>query len=120
MADHGQAEDLLSTIERLPPGLRPPFLDGQALRFRARLAPTADAADSGFTTAINRFRELPFWLAVTLLEHGEWLGEQGRSDEAEPLVAEAREIFERLEAAPWLERADAARPALARIGTQTD
>jgi hypothetical protein len=30
---------------------------------------------------------------------------QGRPDEAEPLLAEARETFERLEARPWLERA---------------
>ena len=29
---------------------------------------------------------------------------QGRRDEAEPLLAEAREIFEQLEATPWLER----------------
>ena len=47
-----------------------------------------------------------------LLEHGEWLAEGGTADEAEPLLAEAREIFERLGAAPWLERLDAlAEPA---------
>jgi hypothetical protein len=48
-----------------------------------------------------------FWLAGTLLEHGEWLGANGRAEEAEPLLTEAREIFEGLEAAPWLERLDA-------------
>jgi len=42
---------------------------------------------------------------VTELEHAEWLRDQGRADEAEPLLTEAREIFERLEAGPWLERA---------------
>jgi len=110
IGDRGKAEELLSTIEGLPPGVRPPFLDGQAHRFRARLASTADAADSDYRTASTRFRELelPFWLAVTLLEHGEWLGDQGRSDEAEPLLAEARESFERLGATPWLLRAGAA------------
>jgi hypothetical protein len=41
---------------------------------------------------------------VTELEHGEWLVGQARADEAEPLLAEAGEIFERLEARPWLER----------------
>jgi hypothetical protein len=30
---------------------------------------------------------------------------RGRSPEAEPLLAEARQIFERLEAKPWVERA---------------
>ena len=64
--------------------------------------------------------ELPFWLAVTELEHGEWLAGQERLEDAEPLLLEAREIFERLEATPWLERIDAARPALARIGAETD
>ena len=47
-------------------------------------------------------------MAVTELEHGEWLVAQGRGDEAEQLLAEAREIFERLEAKPWLERLDTA------------
>ena len=46
-------------------------------------------------------------MAVTELEHGEWLVGQGRGDEAEQLLAEAREIFERLEATPWIERANA-------------
>jgi hypothetical protein len=39
------------------------------------------------------------------LEHAEWLDERGRNGEAGPLAAEAREIFERLEATPWVERA---------------
>jgi hypothetical protein len=47
---------------------------------------------------------MPFWLAVTLLEHGEWLVIQGRPAEAGPLLEEAGASFERLEAAPWSER----------------
>jgi len=52
------------------------------------------------TTGADRFRELglPFWLAVTLLEHGELTGDESS-------LAEAREIFEGLKATPWLERA---------------
>jgi hypothetical protein len=62
--------------------------------------------EAGFKTAAAGFREynFPFWLAVTELEHGEWLVAQGRAGEAEPLLSEAREIFDRLEATPWLER----------------
>jgi predicted ATPase/class 3 adenylate cyclase len=107
LGDREKAEELLGTIEDLPPGKRPPFLDAHAQRFRARLASTAEAADQAFSAAAARFRdlELPFWLAVTLLEHAELLDGQGRPAEAEPLLAEAREIFERLEAGPWLERA---------------
>jgi hypothetical protein len=64
-------------------------------------------ADDLFKGAAGLFRELavPFYMAVTQLEHGEWLAGEGRSPEAEPLLAEAREIFERLEAGPWVERA---------------
>jgi len=34
------------------------------------------------------------------------LAARGRPDDAAPLLAEAREIFDRLEAAPWLARVD--------------
>ena len=50
--------------------------------------------------------EIPFWLGVTLLEHAELSGSDGSR-------AEARAIFERLQATPWVERADAGSPALA-------
>ncbi len=73
-----------------------------------------DEVEQRLKSAAATFRELglPFWLAVTLLEHGEWLTGQGRTDDAESLLAEAREIFERLEATPWLERAGA------RVGSE--
>jgi hypothetical protein len=45
-------------------------------------------------------------VAVTRLEHGEWLAGEGRAEEAEPLFAEARELFERLDAKRWLDRID--------------
>ena len=48
---------------------------------------------------------LPFWLAVTLLEHAELLAGRDLADEAEPLLADARGIFEDLQAQPWLDRA---------------
>ena len=97
-----RADELLTMVEELPPGIRPPFLEAQAQRFRARMSDD----ETGFKAAAGGFREynFPFWLAVTQLEHGEWLVAHGRAEEAEPLLAEAREIFERLEAAPWLER----------------
>ena len=48
-----------------------------------------------------------FWRAVAQLEHAERLAADGRPHEAEPLLAEARDTFERLEAKPWLDRLDA-------------
>jgi hypothetical protein len=53
---------------------------------------------------------MPFWLAVTQLEHAERLHELGRDAEAEPLLSEAREIFAGLEASPWLKRATSLGP----------
>jgi len=57
-----------------------------------------DAAER-LSAAAARFRELaiPFWLGVTLLEHGELTGDDSS-------FAEAREIFEQLDARPWLDR----------------
>ena len=92
--------------------MRPPFLDATAHRFRAHLAGDDPAADRRFTAAAAELRELelPFHLAVAQLEHGEWLVAHGRADDAEPLLAEARETFERLQAQPWLDRLDTVAP----------
>ena len=97
LGDSAKVEELLGTIEALRPGERPPLLEAHAHRFRAKLT----GAESGFRSAEALFRELeiPFDLAVTLLEHGEAAGN-------EALVLEAREIFERLGATPWLARCD--------------
>jgi predicted ATPase len=108
LGDHDTARDLLGTIEAIPAGRRPPFLEAHAHRVHA----TLDDDLAEFERASARFREIgiPFWLAVTLLEHGEKLAEQGRREEAEALLDEARAIFERLEATPWLERLETAQP----------
>jgi len=106
------ADGLLSVVERLPPGNRSQFLNAQVARFRARIAARqgdTEEAERLIKGAGALFHELatPFHLAVTRLEHAEWLAEQGRMDDARPILAEAREIFERLEAKPWLDRAGA-------------
>jgi class 3 adenylate cyclase/tetratricopeptide (TPR) repeat protein len=105
LGDMTKATELLGSIQSVPPGLRPPYLSAQALRYRGRLAPSDERAGEHFAAAEARFRELGvvFWLAVTLLEHGELTGESA-------LLEEAREIFEELKAAPWLERLDALSP----------
>jgi tetratricopeptide (TPR) repeat protein len=107
--DVSRAEELLAVVDSLPPGGSPQFLQAHSYRFHARLAVRAgnvEEADRLYRRGVGLFRELgfPFYLAVTLLEQGEWLAAQGRRDEAEPLLAEAREIFERLAAKPWLNR----------------
>ena len=107
LGERERAGELLATVETVKPGLRPPYLDAQAHRFRARLADSDEAAEAGFAAAEDRFRDLEirFWLAVAQLEHAEWLARHGRVADAEPLAGEARDEFEQLRAAPWLERA---------------
>jgi class 3 adenylate cyclase/tetratricopeptide (TPR) repeat protein len=109
LGDHTKANELLEIVEALPPGLSSPFFQATAHRFRGHLAGDDPGADRHFTAAAAQFRafELPFYLAVVQLEHAEWLAARGRPDDAQPLLAEARETFERLEAQPWLDRVDA-------------
>ena len=104
-----RTDEIFERIRRLSPGVRTPLVDAQLARYDAHLAAGAgelDGADRRFRNAAELLREVGarFYLAVVLLEHGEHLTAE-RPDEAEPLLAEACEIFERLEAAPWLERA---------------
>jgi predicted ATPase/class 3 adenylate cyclase len=98
-----QAAELVSRLERLPGGFRPPFVVAQARRLRARL----DNDPAGCAAAAAGFDELgmPFWAAVSCLEHAELLG---AGEEAEQLLADARETFQLLKAKPWLDRVDAA------------
>ena len=108
MDDAAKAEQLLAIVDALPPGGSPRFLRAHSRRFRARLASSRDPVEVErlFTSATDLFRRLdhPFYLGATLLEQVEWLSTQNRASEIAALVSEAREIFERLQAAPWLER----------------
>jgi tetratricopeptide (TPR) repeat protein len=106
LGESAKVEELLALVESIPLGTRPPYLDAQAKRFRAQLG----GDPSGYEVAAESFRHLslPFWLAVTLLEHGELTGD-------ESLFAEAREIFERLKARPWLKRLNAVAPTRTEV-----
>jgi class 3 adenylate cyclase/tetratricopeptide (TPR) repeat protein len=101
-----RAEELLALVESLPHGRSPQTLQAHAARFRARLSSDPEEADRLFKRAAARFGEIsvPFYLAVTQLEHAERLLADHRGDDAAPLLADAAETFKRLGAAPWLER----------------
>jgi tetratricopeptide (TPR) repeat protein len=122
LGDDLKTEQVLGQIDSLREGELPPLLAAQAARFHARLSANRkqhERAESGFRTAMELFRRLatPFHLAVTELEHAEWLASQDRRGEVEPFLAEARETFERLQAQPWLERVDTVAPdAPAEVG----
>jgi class 3 adenylate cyclase/tetratricopeptide (TPR) repeat protein len=113
LGDTAKAEELISFVEDLPPGYVPQMIRAHCSRFRGRLAAiegAAERAEQEFKAAAGSFRELatPFPLAVTQLEYAEWLVQEGRAEEAAPLLSEARGTFERLGATPWLERVDRA------------
>jgi ATP/maltotriose-dependent transcriptional regulator MalT len=113
LGDLEKANDLLTIAEAVAPGLRPQFIDATIARFRARLAATAgkfEDADRLFGGAGGLFEELgtPFYVAVSRLEQAEWLAGQDRAVQAQRSAAQAREIFERLRAKPWLERTERA------------
>jgi class 3 adenylate cyclase/tetratricopeptide (TPR) repeat protein len=107
--DLAKVESLLVTIDSHYPGERTPSLEAQRFRLHARLDArrgVSAGVDRGYRVAERIFGELGlvFALAATQLEHGEWLIAEGRGADAEPLLAAAQEVFERLEAAPWLAR----------------
>jgi class 3 adenylate cyclase/tetratricopeptide (TPR) repeat protein len=109
LGEPGRTAEIFERVRGLSAGVRTPFVDAQLARYdahRAAAAGNAPEADGRFRNASELLREVGarFYLAVVLLEHGEFLA-RVRPDEAEPLLDEARETFERLEARPWLERA---------------
>jgi class 3 adenylate cyclase/tetratricopeptide (TPR) repeat protein len=109
LGDTELAKELLAVPRDFGKGESTPSWRGQTSRLEARLAAARgeqDSVEPNFKAAAGQFREIgvPYWLAVTLGEHAEWLAAQERADEAAPFVAEARDIFERLKARPWLER----------------
>jgi predicted ATPase/class 3 adenylate cyclase len=116
VGDEAKAESLIESVDNLAAGLRARSLNAHIARLRARLnvrSRQEHGVERLYATAERLFAdvETPFWLAVTRLEHGEWLMQHGRRGEAELLLAEARTAFEELRAAPWLERtARAAEP----------
>ncbi|HWW10798.1 MAG TPA: adenylate/guanylate cyclase domain-containing protein [Candidatus Acidoferrales bacterium] len=97
---------------------RAPIVHAHIARFRARLAALegreADVI-SDTRDAIDFFqrRQMPFWLAVSRLEFGEWLAARGRMAEATEQLTDARTTFESLRAGPWIDRVDNAEQARA-------
>ncbi len=110
LGDVAKTQDLLGILDALRPGELTPWLRAIRADYRGRLAAQTGSPDAGahFQEAERVYEGLgtPFFLAVTQLAHAEWLAEQAEPDEAAALKTAARDVFERLRAVPWLERAD--------------
>jgi hypothetical protein len=104
------ANRLLKLVDDAPWGHVPPLQRGLLPWLRAIVNVQAghDAGvDDDFAAAALALRSVraPFYLGRALLDHASWLRDHDRADEAEPLVSEAVELFTRLGAEPWIERA---------------
>ena len=116
--DIASAEETLAEFTSLTPIERRRLLDAQVARLSAKLM--CRKRESGdveglWSVAADGFRAIDarFWLAVTLVEHAEWLAQNDRSAEGALLADESAELFTEMRAAPWLERiAPLRRPAL--------
>ncbi|MFE9428267.1 AAA family ATPase [Kitasatospora sp. NPDC006697] len=84
----------------------PDWTRALVLRCQALLGP-AELAESGYLAALELHERAgrPFELARTSLLFGEWLRRGKRKTEARTRLREALEVFERLGAGPWAERA---------------
>ncbi len=114
--DLDAVERLLNPALAMRPGQTPPSVAGLRLRYRAKLAIARGIdegveADLSAAVSILRDAELRFLQAVTQLELGSWLHARRRDELAAEPLREARAIFERLKAAPWIARVDRAEVA---------
>ncbi|MEV4429428.1 AAA family ATPase [Streptomyces sp. NPDC049602] len=104
----GQTNDaraVLRAAERSLGTTRSARLDAIVSRASALLS-EPDGAEPHFRTALAdpASARWPFEHACTLLDFGEWLRRHRRAAEARPLLSTALEIFERLDARPWIAR----------------
>ena len=113
------AEALLRLADPLLGGRGRPLTHGIVRLLRGRLSlargqdPGADLQEA--EGALEAYGA-PYLLARTRLELGRWLHEQGRIDEALPLLALARPVFEELRAVPSLAELDALAPSWVLTG----
>lgn len=121
VGDISRVEALLTIIDSLRAMEATPLGHAIGARGAARLANIrgdVDNVEVPFKRAAGMFLEIgvPFWRAVTLAEHAEWLARHNRADDAELLLREARETFRQLGATSWLGKLSTLSGAIASPG----
>ncbi|TDC58173.1 helix-turn-helix transcriptional regulator [Actinomadura sp. KC345] len=104
----GAGEEPMARLAAFARNARQPWADGVASRCRALLTGDAgEEAERHFALALasHRLGGRPFERARTELLYGEWLRRSRRRAQARVRLGAALEIFERLGAVPWAERA---------------
>jgi hypothetical protein len=99
---------LAGRVDAVPGSAHSRLMRIGAGRIRARHAAAAGAEDLaadafGDALAAARSYGRRVYLASVLADYGLWLVECGRSEEAEPLLDEARALFEGMGAQRWLD-----------------
>ncbi|MEV6393095.1 helix-turn-helix transcriptional regulator [Nocardia xishanensis] len=103
LADPARAGDALDRLDAWAGDSRQDWVAALAARARALLGPD-DRAEEHFSTSLA-LGGRPFERARTQLLYGEWLRRNRRKVDARTQLQQAMEIFQRLDAAPWAERA---------------
>jgi class 3 adenylate cyclase/tetratricopeptide (TPR) repeat protein len=109
--DQAAATRIAAHVDAMPATIHVRTVDSQLNRLRANAAAAvgdAQQAADAFSVALANARNLgyAYWLAPVLYDYGAWLVAVGRAEEAAPLLAEARGLFETMGASAWLERID--------------
>jgi tetratricopeptide (TPR) repeat protein len=110
LQDPSLALPFAALLDAIPPGRRPRPVELCRARIRANAAAARgehDTAAEEFALALATARNLGMaaLLGPVLVDYGRWLVQTGRTEEAAPLLEEARMLFERMKATRWLERA---------------
>jgi tetratricopeptide (TPR) repeat protein len=114
-----EAESLLAFVADQPVGRIPPYLRAQLARYRALVhieKGDADTVEADLKQAVTNFTDLGYryWLARAQADLARWLVNGGRPADAEPLLAEAIEVFALLGAEPDLKQLSPVRAGAAR------
>jgi hypothetical protein len=104
---HQDAHQVFALLADLAPGHIPPYLRAQLARGRALLHAADgdhDTVEHDLKAAIDAFDTLayPYWHATAQTDLANWLIDQHRADEANPLIEQATITFEQLRATPAL------------------
>ncbi|PRY41678.1 helix-turn-helix domain-containing protein [Umezawaea tangerina] len=106
---HDDAATALAAAEHALAGNPSPRLTALLHHGRALVAAEQDNAEHHYLASLGvpSAHRWPFERAKVLLDHGEWLRRRRRIVEARPQLTAALEVFRRLGARPWADRAQA-------------
>jgi tetratricopeptide (TPR) repeat protein len=110
LQDSSLALPIAALLDAIPPARRTRAVELARARIRANAAAGREEHDTAaeeYALALATARNLgkAALLGPVLVDYGRWLVQTGRTEEAAPLLEEARTLFERMKATRWLERA---------------